>query len=302
MLERPLPSLLSIRAFEAAARLGSFAKAAAELGTSAASVSYHVAQLERQIGAVLFRRHAQKVTLTEQGAAVAPEVTALFASLKATFASAADAFETRLSLTALPTFGTSWLTPRLGRFRALRQDLAVELELSEAAQDLSAGRFDAAIRNGHGRWPGLRAVKLVPSAFMPLCAPSLMAAARGIADPRRRIEAPLLGRPDWWALWYEALGVRAVDLSGRFGVRLQTEFLDAQAAIAGQGVTIGSPILFSDDIAAGRLAPAHDLVASDGRAFWFAYPAVRAASAKITAFRDWVCAEAERANAARLAA
>jgi LysR family glycine cleavage system transcriptional activator len=302
MLERPLPSLLSIRAFEAAARLGSFAKAAAELGTSAASVSYHVAQLERQIGAVLFRRHAQKVTLTEQGAAVAPEVTALFASLKATFASAADAFETRLSLTALPTFGTSWLTPRLGRFRALRQDLAVELELSEAAQDLSAGRFDAAIRNGHGRWPGLRAVKLVPSVFMPLCAPSLMAAARGIADPRRRIEAPLLGRPDWWALWYEALGVRAVDLSGRFGVRLQTEFLDAQAAIAGQGVTIGSPILFSDDIAAGRLAPAHDLVASDGRAFWFAYPAVRAASAKITAFRDWVYAEAERANAARLAA
>ena len=301
MLERPLPSLLSIRAFEAAARLGSFAKAAAELGTSAASVSYHVAQLERQVGAPLFRRHAQKVSLTEQGAAIAPEVTASFAALRASFASAADAFERRLSLTALPTFGTSWLTPKLGRFRARRQDLAVELELSEEAQDLGAGRVDAAIRNGHGGWPGLRAVKLMPSVFMPLCAPALRDAARGIADPRRRIEAPLLGRPDWWALWYDALGVKA-DLSGRFGVTLQSEFLDAQAAIAGQGVTIGSPILFSDDIAAGRLTPAHDLVASDGRAFWLAYPAVRATSGKITAFRDWVCAEAERANAACLAA
>ncbi len=61
MLDRPLPSLSSMRAFEAAARLGSFAKAAAELGTSAASGSYHVAQLERQVGVPLFRRHAQRV-------------------------------------------------------------------------------------------------------------------------------------------------------------------------------------------------------------------------------------------------
>ena len=300
MLERPLPSLPSIRAFETAARLGSFSKAAAELGTSAASVSYHVAQLERQVGVPLFRRHAQKVTLTEQGAAIAPEVTASFGSLRATFANAADAFESRLVLTALPTFGTSWLTPRLGRFRALRQDLSVELDLSETAQELGGGRFDAAVRNGHGRWPGLRVVKLFASMFMPLCSPALKEAARGIADPRRRIEAPLLGRPDWWALWYESLGVKA-DLAGRFGVTLQTEFLDAQAAIAGQGVTIGSPILFEDEIAAGRLVPAHEFVARDGRAFWFACPAVRAKSGKIAAFRDWVCAEAERANAACLA-
>jgi LysR family glycine cleavage system transcriptional activator len=292
MLERPLPSLSSIRAFEAAARLGSFAKAARELGGSAASVSYHVAQLERQIGLPLFRRHAQKVTLTEQGAAIASEVTTVFSSLRTTFASAADAFEQRLSLTTLPTFGASWLTPKLGRFRALRPDLAVELELSEAAQELG-NRFDAAIRNGHGRWPGLRAVKLFPSVFMPLCAPALKDAACGLADPRRKIEAPLLGRPDWWALWYEALGVKA-DLTGRFGVTLQTEFLDAQAAIAGQGVTIGSPILFADDIAAGRLLPAHDYIAHDGRAFWFVCPAVRTRSRKISAFRDWVCAEAER--------
>src|SRR5262249_48376649 len=112
-----MPSLPSVRAFEAAARCGSFAKAAGELGTTAASVSYHVRQLERQVGMPLFVRHAQKVALTEQGAAIAPELTALFSSLRTTFANAVDVYESRLSLTALPTFGTSWLTPRLGRFR-----------------------------------------------------------------------------------------------------------------------------------------------------------------------------------------
>src|SRR5262249_27225131 len=158
--------------------LRSFAKAAAELGTTSASVSYHVRQLERQIGLPLFERHARGVTLTAHGASIAPEISALFASLRATFASAIDAFESRLVLSALPTFGSSWLTPKLGRFRACAPDVTVELNLSEITQELSVGRYDAAIRNGHGKWPGLRAMKLFPSVFMPLCSPSLKDAAK----------------------------------------------------------------------------------------------------------------------------
>lgn len=296
MLEN-MPSLPSIRAFEAAARYGSFSKAAAELSTTAASVSYHVRQLERQVGVPLFMRHAQKVTLTEQGEAIAPELTALFASLRATFVNAVDAYEARLSLTALPTFGTAWLTPRLGRFRKAHKDIAIALDLSEAAQEIGAGRYDAAIRNGGGRWTGLRSVKLFPSVFMPLCSPALKSAVKQIGDPRRAVDAPLLGRPDWWAAWYEQRGHRGVDLTKRFGTSLQAEYLDAAAAIAGQGVTIGSPLLFADDIKAGRLVPAHEFVAESGRAFWFVYPAVRENSRKIAAFRDWVQADAEQANA-----
>jgi LysR family glycine cleavage system transcriptional activator len=298
MLDPPtLPSLASIRAFEAAARLGGFARAAAELGTTAASVSYHVRQLEREIGMPLFQRDAQSVRLTAEGAAIASEASAFFSSLRSTFMRAVDAYESRLTLTTLPTLGTSWLAPKLGGFRALYGDIAVELDLSETAHELGAGRFDTAIRNGHGKWPGLRAVKLFPSIFMPLCSPALKDAAKDIADPKRNVDAPLLGRPDWWALWYEALGVGRVDLRGRFGTTFQAEYLDAAAAMAGQGVTIGSPILFGDDIRAGRLVPAHDFVAGDGRWFWFAYPVARERSRKVVIFRDWVCAEAGRTDA-----
>src|SRR5262249_17344278 len=95
----------------------------------------------------------------------------------------------------------------------------------------------------------------------------------------------------------EQLGWREVDLSKRFGTSLQTEHLDAAAAIAGQGATIGSPILFADDIKAGRLVPAHNFIADSGRSFWFAYPAIRENSRKIAAFRDWLRTEAERALA-----
>jgi LysR family glycine cleavage system transcriptional activator len=290
------PSLASIRAFEAAARLGSFAKAAQELDTTAASVSYHVRQLEKQIGVVLFRRHPQKVELTEPGQLIATEAMNAFAALRASFIMAADLDQSRLSITTLPTIGTSWLTPRLGRFRAKHPDIQFELELSADAHDLTAGRFDAAIRNGHGRWPGLRTVKLFPSIFMPLCTPSLQHAAAALADPRLALDIPLLGRADWWQLWYRALGVTDAPALKKIGTNLSAEYLDITQALAGDGIAIGSPILFRNEIDAGRLVPVHDLVVGDGRAFWFTVPVLRQDSHKIACFRDWLCDEAASAR------
>jgi len=292
--QRRFPSLTSIRAFEAAARLGSFAKAAQELDTTSASVSYHARRLEEQIGVRLFVRYPQRVELTESGKLVAREAINAFAALRASFIKAADADEARFSLTTLPTLGTSWLTPKLGNFRAKHPEVVIDLDLSPDAQDLSAGHFDAAIRNGHGHWPGLRAIELFPSIFMPLCAPALKAAAAGIADPGCPLNVPLLGRSDWWMRWYRALGFNDVVLPGSFGTHLSAEYLDIAAAAAGHGIAIGSPILFRNEIEAGRLVPAHDFVAGDGRSFWFTFPVARQNSSKIAKFRDWLCDEAER--------
>jgi LysR family transcriptional regulator, glycine cleavage system transcriptional activator len=297
--EPRFPSLASIRAFEAAARLHSFAKAAQELDTTSASVSYHVRRLEQQIGVQLFVRHPNQVVLTEAGQIVAREAMNAFAALRASFVRAADVDESRLSLTTLPTLGTSWLTPKLGRFRLKHPDVSLGLDVSAVPEDLTAGRFDAAIRNGHGRWPGMQTIQILPSIFTPLCAPELKEAALALADVGRSLSVPLLGRPDWWALWYRALGMEERVESVSFGTQLAAEHLDIAAAIAGQGIAIGSPILFKHELASGRLVPAHELVASDGRSFWLVYPVARQNSRKITKFREWLCDEAanDRAEA-----
>jgi LysR family glycine cleavage system transcriptional activator len=250
----------------------------------------------------LFVRHPHKVVLTATGAAVAREASAAFAALQASFVKAQDRDEARLSLTTLPTLGTSWLTSRLGLFRARHPDIAIELELSAEPHALGDGRFDAAIRHGLGERRGLRSVWLFPILFMPLCAPALREAAGGLENPGQPLAVPLLGRPDWWDLWYRALGVTAGPAAERFGTSLAAEHLDIAAAIAGHGIAIGSPILFRDEIAAGRLVPAHDLVAGDGRSFWFVYPVARLQSAKIARFRDWLgeAAAAEVAAARNL--
>jgi len=285
-----LPPLVSIRAFEAAARHGSFAAAARELGTTAASISYHVRQLERFLGFPLFVRHAQRVDLTAPGATVAAEASRTYAALRASFARAASEDQAMLSLTVLPSFGTSWLTPRLGRFRALNPGLRIELELSAEARDLSASRFDAAIRNGDGKWPGMVATRLFPAVFTPLCAPALAGAAVRL-DEDGAGAVPLLGRRDWWEIWFQAGGRSGAPDAGQFPVSLEYEHLDVAAAVAGQGIAIGSPIIFADELAAGRLVAPHPRVARDGRAFWLTWPAVRRDSAKLARLREWLLSE-----------
>jgi LysR family transcriptional regulator, glycine cleavage system transcriptional activator len=294
-----LPSLPSIRAFEAAARAGSFAQAATELGTTAASVSYHVRQLEQQLGMPLFHRHAQRVELTQGGAVIAREAINAFAALRASFVRAVEVDESRLALTTLPSFGTSWLTPRLGAFRTRQPQIALRIDVSGDAEDLNDGRFDAAIRNGLGRWPGMRAVKLLPSIFMPLCSPALKsAAATALSNPRKALDVPLLGRPDWWTMWFRARGFNAGPSRDKFGTSLAHEYLDVAAAVAGQGIAIGSPLLFRGELDAGRLVAAHDFVGTDERAFWFIYPAARQHSRKLKVFGDWLEDEASAARAA----
>src|SRR5262252_7529834 len=123
-----LPSLAAIGAFEAAARHCSFAAAARELGTSAASVSYHVRQLERAIDIILFRRFPHRVELTRAGEAIAHETIEAFEALRASFVRGGAIDCSHLSITALPTFGVSWLTPRLGRLRDLYDGTEIELD------------------------------------------------------------------------------------------------------------------------------------------------------------------------------
>ena len=246
----------------------------------------------------LFRRLPHRVELTEAGAVIAREATEAFAGLRASFAKAADLDESRLAVTTLPTFGTSWLIPRLGGFRREHPDIRVELDLSDSAQDLAAGLFDLAIRNGHGQWRGLQATALLPSVFMPLCAPALLGSAARLGAPEDRIDVPLLGRPDWWALWFKASGSSRRPLPEQFGTRLAAEHLDIAAAIAGHGIAIGSPILFAGEIAAGRLVPAHDLVVGNGRAFWLVHAVARRDSGKIAKFKAWIVEEARQGRAA----
>jgi LysR family glycine cleavage system transcriptional activator len=288
-MSKALPPLPAIRAFEAAARLGSFTKAADELHMTQAAVSYQIKQLEQRLGLALFHRQPRQVVLTPAGQRLAPAVLDAFKQLRTAFEQAIERVESELAITALPTIAAAWLVPRLGTFQLAHPRLAVRLDTAVQLVDLTRGEFDVGIRIGAGEWPGLHADFLLPSLFTPLCSPALRERLRTPAD---MLALPRFGRERWWRAWFAAAGLADADLTAKPGVELDVEQHAVTAAIAGHGVALSSPLFFEQDIAAGRLLQPFELVVRDQRDYWLTYPTTLRTSEKIRAFRTWLLAQA----------
>ena len=295
-----LPPLSAVRAFEAAARHGSFTKAAEELGMTQAAVSYQVKLLEDRVGAPLFLRQARKVVLSEAGRRLAPPVSEAFQRLEAGFAALRETNEKVLSVTVIQSFATSWLVPRLGTFQMAHPDIAVRVDASGRMVDLTREEIDVGIRTGHGNWPGLKAHLLMPATFTPLCSAEFLARAGPLASPADLLRLPLLDwRDPWWRQWFALAGISDPQPALPSMIEADSQVMLGRAAMAGQGVAILTPAYFAAELAEGRLVQPFALTGRSESSFWLVYPQERQSAPKIRAFREWILAEvrggAERA-------
>jgi LysR family glycine cleavage system transcriptional activator len=287
----PLPPLAAIRVFEAAARLGGFTRAAEELAMTQAAVSYQIKLLEERVGQPLFLRHSRQVTLTETGRRLSAAVTEAFDTLRSAFAAVRAEAGGVLTISAVPSFGSNWLAPRLGGFQLAHPTLAVRLSTSSELVDFARDEVDVAIRDGSGPWPGLAMHRLFAVRFAPLCSAELLRRFGPLTAPADLLRLPLLSPHDiWWQQWFARAGVATADLATRPGIRLDSQHMDGRAALAGQGVAMLSPDLWVDELRAGLLVQPFDLVGDEGHAYWLVYPETRRRLPKIRAWRDWLLA------------
>jgi LysR family glycine cleavage system transcriptional activator len=296
-----LPPLSAIRAFEAAARHGSFTKAAEELGMTQAAVSYQVKLLEDRVGAPLFLRQPRRVVLSEAGKRLAPAVTEAFQRLAAAFASLKETDESVLSITAINTFCTNWLVPRLGTFQMAHPNIAVRLDASPRLVDFTQEEFDVGVRSGKGKWPGLKAHLLFPVDMTAMCSPDFLKRVGPIRAAEDLFRLPLLDcRDECWLRFFAHAGIAdPPPLKGPV-LQMETQQMLGSAAMAGQGIALLTPALFDADLAAGRLVQILPIVCShDDIDYYLVYPEERQNSAKIRAFRDWILAEVASNHASK---
>ncbi len=288
---RHLPPLPSVRVFEAAARHENFTLAAAELGMTQAAVSYQIRLLEERLGLPLFVRSKRRVTLSEAGRRLAPVVSDAFDRLAEGFSGLVDEDESVLGISTAQTFASNWLAGRLGGFQIARPELAVRLLTSNALADFARDEVDVAVRMGAGPWPGLRQHFLFCLYATPLCTPEFRERHR-LERPEDLLRVPRLNAHDWWwKQWLEEAGVPLTDEVPKQGIRLDSQALEGNAALAGHGVGLLTPLYWRAEIAAGRLVQPFDLVIVSGPALWLVYPEHKRGRAKIRAFRDWLLAE-----------
>jgi LysR family transcriptional regulator, glycine cleavage system transcriptional activator len=293
---RRLPPLNALRAFEAAARLGSIKDAAEELAVTPGAVSQQIALLEDRIGTSLFRRLNRALELTEAGRSYFSPVRAAFRQLEeATRRVTAISDGRVLTVSAPPAFAASWLVARLGDFQLRHPGVDLRVVTSRALADFETGGIDVAIRHGLGRWKGLHAERVAAVRLIPVCSKTLL---RGHPTPTRAEDLavlPLLHDADRqdWALWFQAHGVHPIPKEALSGPSLDDQMLLIQAAVSGQGVALATEILAQPELARRALVKAIDLAWPQEFAYWLVYPNATADQPKIIAFRQWVLAQVE---------
>ena len=194
-------------------------------------------------------------------------------------------------------FAVKWLVPRLQRFGALHPDIDVRMSSSLRLIDFQRDPFDAAIRLGRGKYPGLEAVKLFDESVTPLCSPRLLDSAPPLRSPDGLRHHALLHddsigfdpKAPNWESWLRQAGARRVNASR--GPHFSQPDLALQAALDGVGVVLGWRYLAADDIVAGRLVQPFELVLPLGSAFHLVYPEASAGRPKIAALREWLLKE-----------
>lgn len=289
-----LPPLAAIRVFEAAARLGSFTKAAEELGMTQSAASYQIKVLEERAGTPLFIRKTRQIALTEAGERLAPLTTGAFSALADAWLTTKGGASGVLSVTTMGTFASNWLAVRLGTFQLMHPDLAVKVDTSSRLVDFARENMDIGIRTGTGKWPGLTAHYLFKADYTPMLSPKLAESVGGIRHPEDLYKVALCGADDpWWRIWFEAAGVPFDPTRVIAGPALGAQVYDVMAALTDQGAAILTQNLYSALLAKGQLIQPFDAVGSDGDGYWLVHLESRRNTPKIKAFRDWVLAQTE---------
>lgn len=286
-----LPPLSAIRVFEAAARLLSFTKAAAELGMTQSAVSFQIKLLEERLGAPLFLRRPRALALSEAGQWLAPRTSEAFDLLRDAYSRFGEREQATLVVNTMHTFAAQWLAPRLGVYQLMHPKTAVQLETTQRVVDFAREEVDVVIRSGKGKWPGLIAYKLIDVRYTLMVSPALAKKVGGLKRPEDMFKIDLLDPHDeWWIDWMKACGQPMQKLKMDLApIGLQT--ITASAAVAGRGGALLVREFFDQEIKDGRLIQPFDILVDTETAYWLAFPEGRRNVPKIKAFRDWILGE-----------
>lgn len=253
MAEDRLPPLNAVRAFEAAARLGSYVAASQALHVTQPAIGRHVKNLEAWLGVRLLERSPRGVSLTLPGAhyyKAAAEALQILADAGARLAQRGD--ERWLRILCVPAFASRWLTPRIDALRSLRPDLRIAIEPNATFTSVDARQADLGIAFGlPGELSGVREVLIRPKVFA-VCAPSYLAQL-----PARLSAADLPGcrlihvdDGTWWNSWFAANGLRV-------RVKADTSHISNDIVLnlaqRGHGIALATEVLVGRELREGSL-------------------------------------------------
>lgn len=289
MIDRKIPPLNALRAFECAARHLSVKIAAEELCVTSGAVSQMLRNLEDHLGVKLFERVNRGILLTQAGRDYLPPVRNAFRQIAEASKRVAISTDTGiLTLSVTPFFASAWLVPRLKSFREIHPGIDLQILTSSTLVDFSRDSVDVAVRHGVGRYPGLRSYRLVSVEMAPVASPSLVERLGMPKSPDALTQWPHVHDADrkGWSLWFQAQGVDNVGLPR--GPSFDDSGLLLNAVISGQGAGLLPAAMVALDVEEGRLVRLSKPTHMETFAYYLVYPETSHGHPKVSALKDWI--------------
>lgn len=289
-MNRDLPPLNALRAFEAVARLGSVSQAAEQLHVTHGAVSRQLKVLEEHLGVSLFSKEGRGLKLTDAGVRLREVSGEAFDRLRQVCAELnQDGSDAPFVLGCSGSLLARWFIPRLGRLNAELPDLRLHLSAGEGDLDPRRPGLDALLVFAEPPWPAdMQVLELAAERIGPVLSPrSARYETLRDAPARALLNEPLLhtaSRPQAWPAWAQQQGIDPQAL--RFGQGFEHLYYLLEAAVAGLGVAIAPEPLVSDDLRAGRLAAPWGFTQTPARlALWLPR---RAADGRARQLAQWL--------------
>ena len=264
---RKLP-LTALHTFEVAARRLSFKDAADELCVSATTVSNQIRELERDWRCKLFIRKTRAVVLTDKGRSLSRVLTKAFDDIRAEVEVYGQSTRKTVTLAVGPIFGTRWLVPRLAQFRSDLPNIELILHESPRITDAVMMGTHLAVDWGEGSWSGLQNYHLMDITYAPVLSKALMAERGGLKSPKNLARYSIIHQRDRseWAAWLALAGCAGLTLKEE--ITITDTNMVMQAAIEGQGVSLGIFPFVDQELKAGKLVKPFDIELKPTRSFY----------------------------------
>jgi len=288
-----LPSLHALAAFEAVARLHSFAKAADELCITHGAVSHRIKQLESHFGAQFFSRRGRAVALTAKGTYFLGAVLDALSTLQEASIRLSGETHKTVHVNAGPSFARNWLVERLGDFYQKHPEIDVELSATKLTKtgkltSLKSDGADIEVRYGTAdEWTGFDSVKLLAGRLFPVCSPAYRDKQGGLTGPEDLLKAVLLRLPhEPWKPWFNAAGLDA-DEPMR-GPLFSDASLMLETAANGQGIALARSLIVDDYLRSGRLVKLWDISILSPQAYYAIFAAKVRTQPEVQTFTSWL--------------
>jgi LysR family transcriptional regulator, glycine cleavage system transcriptional activator len=284
-----LPSLIALRAFEAAARLSSFTRAATELNVSQGAVSHQIRILEAELDAALFYRTGRQVVLTDVGHSLSASLSEAFKII--TFAVDAvhaerDPNEVRMIFP--PNLSARWLMPRLPRFRKEHPEIVLTLRHANRLEHIE-GDTDLAI-TWSANLPDRSAERLMRLFYAPMCTPKFKRDF-GIRSVEQLVDCPLIGsRFCDWSDWFARAGLPRKPVKPR--ILLDNFNVLINAVLDGQGVGLCPTAFMHDHLAENRLVCLSGVFSTSQEAFYLIRMKRNSNRIAVRKVRQWLLRQA----------